>query len=174
MTQVTPPLTLAQVRTGIRCKIKSTYAGKVVEIGGEGSQLYQDGRPATLWYDYAYANSNDKQQWYIQYVSGNRAVPGKGTPVVTNPSHNKPLANSAIAGEKVLSLYPNPAHEILSVVMPGVNKVVCAKVTDLRGASVLTSYPNDGQVNVANLPPGFYFITVSDGEHEYRQKFAKN
>ena len=160
------PLTLAQAQaSGRRCKIKSSYAGKVLEIGGSGSQLYQEDRAATLYYDYAYDDSqNQKQQWYVQFVSANRT----GGPGPTTKTPGK-----AQAAAQRVELSPNPAHDVLSVSLPGANDLLSVRVTDARGAATPARYLGNGRVDVAGLAPGFYVVTVSDGRGEHRQKFVK-
>jgi len=161
------PLTLAQAQaSGRRCKIKSSYAGKVLEIGGSGSQLYQEDRAATLYYDYAYDDSqNQKQQWYVQFVSANRSSPLSST-------LEKPYS-ATITAKRQINLFPNPACDVLTVSLAGVNKLASVKITDIRGAVTAAHYLNDGRVDVTNLTSGLYLVIVSDGQYEYRQKFTK-
>ena len=60
-------LTLAEASDGRPVKLYNRRSGKVLEIGGNGSEHYQDGRAANQWYDW----SGPNQQWVIQFVSPN-------------------------------------------------------------------------------------------------------
>ncbi|MBT9393171.1 zinc-dependent metalloprotease [Hymenobacter sp. NST-14] len=75
--------------------------------------------------------------------------------------------------EKALTLYPNPAANVLHIVLAGKAPVVSASVTDLRGAKAANVRFENGQLNVANLASGVYLLTVSDGQKTFHERFVK-
>ena len=75
--------------------------------------------------------------------------------------------------EKAVTLYPNPATNVLNIVLAGKAPVVSATVTDLRGAKVANARFENGQLNVANLASGIYLLTVSDGQKTFHERFVK-
>jgi hypothetical protein len=62
---------------------------------------------------------------------------------------------------------------VLTVSLADVNKLASVKIADIRGAATAAHYLGDGRVDVTNLASGLYFVIVSDGQYEYRQKFTK-
>ncbi|WP_167852247.1 T9SS type A sorting domain-containing protein [Hymenobacter elongatus] len=80
---------------------------------------------------------------------------------------------SAKATQRVLTLYPNPARTVLSVSLTGVDKLATVKVTDVRGSVMSARYLGNGQVDVADLAPGIYVVSVTDAQRTYHQKFVK-
>ena len=75
--------------------------------------------------------------------------------------------------EKAVTLYPNPATDVLNIVLAGKAPVVSAAVTDLRGAQVANARFENGQLHVANLASGVYLLTVSDGQKTFHERFVK-
>ncbi|MCB2378422.1 M4 family metallopeptidase [Hymenobacter sp. BT635] len=71
-------------------------------------------------------------------------------------------------------VYPNPATDRLTVLLPNNASVVSVQVLDVRGAtSTAARYEGNGQLNVSGLAKGLYTLTVSDGQTIYRQRFVK-
>ncbi|WP_205619289.1 GEVED domain-containing protein [Hymenobacter aerophilus] len=81
------------------------------------------------------------------------------------------LGNSQSA--RALTLYPNPATNVLRVELAGKAPVVAVTVTDLRGARVSQVRFENGQLDVANLASGMYLLTVSDGQKTFHERFVK-
>jgi hypothetical protein len=156
-----------QTSTGTRaCYIYNRLSGKVLEIGGNGSELTQEGRQANQWYPHGGYN----QQWQVEYVSQNRGTnPTAGTSTASGSALKKTVA----ATMGTLTLYPNPAHTTLSLALPGQAKVSAVHIMDMRGRTTTARYSGNGQVDVADLAPGVYIVDVTDGQHTYHQKFVK-
>ena len=147
---------MAEARNGRICQIYNNRSSLVLEIGGGNPYYYQDDQPANQYYNYGTQN----QQWRIQYVSANR-----GTALSTA---------SAAPTEMMLGLYPNPVQTTLTLSLPKAAKITTVQVSDMKGATMATArYGDNGQLNVADLAPGLYVVTVFDGQREYRQKFVK-
>lgn len=151
-------LTLAETLDGRKCKIYNRLSGKVLEIGGNGSELFNEDRAANQWYDW----SGPNQQWYIQYVSANRT---------TNPTKVTTAAREAKKVE--LSIYPNPAHDLLTVNLGSAVEPTGVSVTDVRGSATSARYQGHGNVDISNLAPGLYIVSVQSGQHVCHQKFIK-
>ena len=74
------------------------------------------------------------------------------------------------AGGRV-GLYPNPAHDRLTVSAPASTPV---RVLDLLGRVVLAlALPPSGEVSVAALPTGSYVLQAGEGPQAQRFKFSK-
>lgn len=81
----------------------------------------------------------------------------------------------------IFSVYPNPAHESLTVEMRGFTTAsLDLSVVDMRG-SLLRRIPVDNngadsitqQVSLDGLPAGMYFIRVNDGKSVWRSAVVK-
>ncbi len=75
--------------------------------------------------------------------------------------------------EKAVTLYPNPASDVLNIALASKAPVVSASVTDLRGARVANVRFENGQLHVAGLANGVYMLTVSDGQKTFHERFVK-
>jgi hypothetical protein len=70
-----------------------------------------------------------------------------------------------------LALYPNPAHNYLTIANGAGEQ---AQVTDLTGRVLQTStLPVSGQLSIETLPAGTYLLRVSQGSKPYRLRFTK-
>ena len=85
------------------------------------------------------------------------------------------LSRSSVAGAgSTLSVYPNPASDRLSLVLPDNAEPVSVTVLDVRGAVVSTArYEGNGVLNVAALANGLYVVRVNDGTTSFAQRFTK-
>jgi len=74
-----------------------------------------------------------------------------------------------------VKLYPNPVSDVLNIKVTEVEAGARVKVYDMAGMEVisqsLTETPQ--AVNVSNLKPGIYVITIINGTHVTREKFIK-
>ena len=85
------------------------------------------------------------------------------------------IAGTTTAGNELrtLSLYPNPATEVLNLMLTGNAPITSVLVTDVRGARVEGLAFGDGALRIAGLAKGMYTLTVSDGQKVYHQRFVK-
>ena len=150
------PLTVQQIfTTGITCKLLNRYSGLVLEIGGNGD-LTEYGRAANQWYDW----NGPNQQWYIYLDSSYRGTVKSGDAAAADPASG------------TLALYPNPASTTLQIILPGNSEALQVTVTDAQGRTTQMSH-HQGKVDVSNLAPGLYIVSVADGQKTLRQKFVK-
>jgi hypothetical protein len=146
-------LSIAEATDGRIIKIYNRNGGKVLEVAdGRGDER----APAQQWNDF----SLPWQQWYIQTASANRMAAPASAPTTAKVATD-------------FSLYPNPAHGQLTLVLPTVKEVTTVRVTDMRGKLVPAPYLGNGKVDISNLATGIYLLTVSDGKQDYHQKFTK-
>jgi hypothetical protein len=73
-----------------------------------------------------------------------------------------------------MSIYPNPAAEMLYVQLANVYNTQLT-VTDINGRVMLkqTVTGTETQVRLANIAAGMYFVTVENESGVYRQSFVK-
>ncbi len=83
------------------------------------------------------------------------------------------LDNTAIAINKpnAFQVFPNPCSEVLFVNLQEVNQV--ASIFNTTGKMVMQTVCNAGQVNVADLEPGIYFIKISGSDNIRVSQFVK-
>ena len=78
------------------------------------------------------------------------------------------------------AIFPNPSNNLLNVrVSSSVESRVTITVIDVNGATLFTKTLGSGdtttQINVANLPPGVYFVKIisSNSSENAVKKFVK-
>ena len=128
------------------------------------------------WYENTTSISGATKQYYI---SGKQ--PGIYKVEVTDLEGCKNFSNEiTISGSKSLSLYPNPAKEIVTLSLNDdpVGKAVITVIsnTGVKLFEFLTEKDNEellSEIPVSNLDEGFYFIrVVVDGVYEYNSKIV--
>jgi hypothetical protein len=72
-----------------------------------------------------------------------------------------------------LELYPNPASDVVRILLPDNAPLVSVTLTDMRGAQVSGVRLEGDHLNVAALAKGVYTLTVSDGQQVFHQRFVK-
>ncbi|RSK46463.1 M4 family metallopeptidase [Hymenobacter perfusus] len=112
---------------------------------------------------YSYGETED----YTVNITGGAALAPAGVASLTGGSS---LSNSI---EKAITVFPNPAADVLNIALASKAPVVSATVTDLRGARVSNARFENGQLHVAGLAKGIYLLTVSDGQKSFHEKFVK-
>jgi hypothetical protein len=91
------------------------------------------------------------------------------------------IFSNAISGNKgennVLILYPNPVMDVLTAEFP-VSANAIIKISDMNGQIVLQETPgSDGDfidINIQDLAPGMYMLTIYDGNALSSATFMKN
>ena len=63
--------------------------------------------------------------------------------------------------EPNLSVYPNPAHDILYLQYTNSNQPKKISLLNLLG-QVVTEYPYSNQINISRLPDAIYIMRVDD------------
>ncbi|MBK8845996.1 MAG: T9SS type A sorting domain-containing protein [Bacteroidetes bacterium] len=74
-------------------------------------------------------------------------------------------------------LFPNPANDLINLIIPIVNSQVELKIYSTTMQLVKTINANSGgetTISVSDLPPGIYFIDAQADNQHWRQKFIIN
>lgn len=84
----------------------------------------------------------------------------------SSPQQRPSPGEAGKAAKGAYSVYPNPTHDMISVIYEGARKEVTLQLADLAGRVLLTK---QGQVDLAplqlsliSLPAGMYILTVKD------------
>ncbi len=74
-----------------------------------------------------------------------------------------------------ITLYPNPAHNAITLQAPSASTTLNVTIYDLLGRTLLREeIPNGGQLNIATLQKGVYFVAAEDGDGAiFRGKLEK-
>lgn len=119
---------------------------------------------------YSFYHSSEKfpiaEYWYETNVSGS----------VTNTSFGLDVSSSALATglnelsekESQILIYPNPAKNWLNI-ETGSDKPVTVKISDITGKT-MTPPMVTNRVNISELNPGLYFITIENGSHRITKR----
>ena len=74
---------------------------------------------------------------------------------------------------RTLTMFPNPATDVLNLALSDNAAITSVTVSDLRGARVASASFADGTLRIGSLAKGMYTLTVSDGQKVYHQRFVK-
>lgn len=78
------------------------------------------------------------------------------------------------ASNSAISMFPNPANDVLSIRVNGKGTKVPVTVTDLTGRTVLSGTATaDGTFDLRSLPAGSYIVLVKDGVANSSYKIVK-
>jgi len=88
-----------------------------------------------------------------------------------SPEPSTPTSTPAIPH----TLYPNPAHNTITLQAPNAGTTLNVTIYDLLGRILLREeIPNGGQLNIATLQKGVYFVSAEDGDGTvFRGKLEK-
>ncbi|WP_400193084.1 M4 family metallopeptidase [Hymenobacter sp. B81] len=128
--------------------------------------VMSDNSATTSCNSYSYGETED----YTVNVTGGAAFAPAGVASLTGTS---PSLDGAQL-ERRAEVYPNPASNLLSVVLPDQAPLKSVRVYDVRGAEVKqAALAEDGRVDVSRLAPGIYQLSVSDGQKSFHSRFVK-
>ena len=83
------------------------------------------------------------------------------------------LGTAAGAEARALSLYPNPATDVLRLQLSENAPITSVVVTDLRGTRIEGLSFSNGTLHIGALAKGMYTLRVSDGQQVFHQRFVK-
>lgn len=85
-----------------------------------------------------------------------------------------PLSTRSAAANSTVSVYPNPANDVVSVRINGKASTAPITVSDLTGRKVLSgTAAADGTFSLRSLPAGSYVVSVQDGATSATYKVVK-
>jgi len=110
----------------------------------------------------------------VKNASGSTTV----TEVITQDMYNCTVGiaeNNLLSTN--LSVYPNPAHEQLNIVLSGSNDTYKVKLTNILGSVVYEekTFKNSRDntvINLSNKPKGVYFLTVESNNEKVTKKIV--
>ncbi|MBC6989354.1 T9SS type A sorting domain-containing protein [Hymenobacter sp. BT491] len=77
-------------------------------------------------------------------------------------------------GSGEVSLYPNPAHDVVNIRLAGSTEGVTVRISDLTGRAVRRQVLSaDGQLNISDLQAGTYIVTIGEGAQKVTRKIVK-
>ena len=79
-------------------------------------------------------------------------------------------------GAMTVSVYPNPTQDVVTVTLGALSTQGAeVQVTDMMGRAIRTQQLGaTGELNMRDLKPGTYFITLRMGEQKFVSKVVKN
>jgi hypothetical protein len=156
---------------------KYDSVGNYIWAKGMGGSFYD--KPAYLALD-----SSDNQ-YLTGYFSGTMDCdPGLGT-VILNPSSNQNIFigkyisiptgifNEFPNASSIVSVYPNPANNKITINGNLLNQSFRLRILDLTGRIVLEKTIANRTIDVSSLQSGVYFIEINLSNKNYRVHFIK-
>lgn len=130
-------------------RIISLHSGKAAETGGFSTT---NGGNVQQW-EYVSANS---QKWRFTQVAARIAAP------------------EVVSSENELDVYPNPVTENLVIDSKDDLKGAQFKIISAQGKEILTGVSSQNGIDVSNLKPGIYNITINANGKKINKRFIKN
>ena len=108
---------------------------------------------------------------YSGYLTTDFLAPGQYCLAVGDPS----ASISEYLSEKELHIYPNPADDMLNILINEPSKNMKASILDSTGKIVKSIKLKSGEnsINIHNLPSGTYIIRAMDGSGTWSKRFVK-
>ncbi|HVX01212.1 MAG TPA: T9SS type A sorting domain-containing protein [Candidatus Babeliaceae bacterium] len=80
-----------------------------------------------------------------------------------------------VIGDEEVIIYPNPAHNFVTVQLPYNSETSNIQFFDALGRSVIEYKPANKvvNINIRSLPPGVYYVKITAGEQTYYKKIVK-
>ena len=153
----------------------------VVKINEEGELVWQQTYGGSLGDEcFAIANTADNGYVLTGYTWSND---GDATGTILNGSNElwvlklspEPSTPTNTPLTTQITLYPNPAHNAITLQAPSAGTTLNVTIYDLLGRTLLREeIPNGGQLNIAALQKGVYFVSAEDGDGTvFRGKLEK-
>ncbi|MGI4865682.1 MAG: fibronectin type III domain-containing protein [Janthinobacterium lividum] len=124
------------------------------------------------------------QTYYIQVVSvcgtGASTVYTGGGSITYNFRGAGPLSSRSALGAGAVELYPNPAHQAVSLLLPAMPGATTAQISLLNGLGqtiqtkqvVLSGVATQTQLDLVGVVPGLYTVRVAVGKQSASQRLA--
>jgi hypothetical protein len=122
-------------------------------------------------FEYHYAQNIGEYQVYFEDANGCHA-------------YSEPVTVTYIGLEELtanqISIYPNPAKDVLHVELPEQDEQVIIRIMDVLGQELISMTAEQAQsalkaeFNITELPNGLYFVNVTSGQEQIVKRFIKN
>jgi hypothetical protein len=156
---------------GARVEIYGAWGKQIRDVrSGEGFKYM-----STLNTHFGIGQATEITQVIIRWPSGT-------IDVINNPTVNQslfvlegssPLATASFENSEI-TLYPNPARDVLSIKLPATLEIASAKIFDISGRLVLEPKATNETFSVQELSVGTYVLLLKDTTGRvYSQKFIK-
>ncbi|NML66291.1 T9SS type A sorting domain-containing protein [Hymenobacter sp. RP-2-7] len=123
--------------------------------------VMSDASTTTSCGSYSYGETED----YSLSITGGAAVAAASQGIA---------AASAVGGDAVLSLYPNPAASVVTLELSSGAELRSVEVFDALGKlAPAARYQGGSQLDVSGLAGGLYLLRATDGARTYVQRFTK-
>lgn len=87
---------------------------------------------------------------------------------------NTTLSVDDVVANTNISLYPNPATDVINISVDGSNSNMNAEIYNVSGQMVYQgAVQNNSSINISNLPDGMYYIKLNGETANGTQKFIK-
>ncbi len=132
-----------------------------------------------VWTQYTYTVSGlsgpTSVKFAFRYFVTNGGPSGANSDIIgiDTFSVDRPLSTDSFFSQN-FSIYPNPVNHVLNIVAKNGIIINDFSVTDLNGRVVASGKVIDNSVDVSNLSPGVYFVSVVTDEGKGTTKFVKN
>gem|GEM_PF-4754683 len=139
-------------------------------VGGEGEIWYtEDGGDTWTWQD----THTDLHLFGIYAVDAAHAwAVGFNGAILKYSAESTPVEEVEIAAKPALKIYPNPATDELTLIIPGPTSIyqltISNEMGQVRQRFQVTS--PQATIQLKGLPPGVYFLHLTNGTAQYTEK----
>jgi len=96
---------------------------------------------------------------------------GESEDYSVNINSSRELAERSMEVVKKLIVYPNPVTDICYVSLTGSDSPLTnISIVDIQGKQVVRTVLTESKLNLSDLKPGLYFITLTDNNKKYTKK----
>jgi len=163
------------IKKPLKPVVAENFIGAVIRNFTKGDKYdwYKDG-------NFKYQTSTDSQYRLIggeTKLGAYKVVVSRQDSVVCMDSSNtfqlKDMSSLSSIRRQELTVYPNPAHDKLTIVTT--DKIKDILIMDISGrVCVNQTLPHGNDINISVLNTGYYIIQVNFEGYVYRTKFIKN
>jgi len=111
--------------------------------------------------------------FYNPYKNSEVWVSSFGNGMMVGNVNTTGVSSQSLAGKNQLSVFPNPAEELIRFKLEGVTEKGNLVVYDISGKEISTvGFSGNAEVNVSAFSPGMYFYKLNTGTQVFSGKFV--